>query len=112
MDRQVVEALLAAAGKPFQRVKRSVPAGLSDREVEVLSLAVRGLSNRQIAEGLIVSPKTVGHHLENIYSKTGVSTRVGATLFALQHGLIDYSPALVAPPIPCWLVRLGRSPHV
>ena len=89
LDRDVVEALLAAAGQPSQAAKRDLPAGLSEREAEVLSLAVRGLSNRQIAEVLVVSPKTVGHHLENIYGKIGVSTRVGATLFALQHGLID-----------------------
>ena len=89
LDRQVVEAVLTAAGQPVRPAKRQLPSGLSEREVEVLSLAVRGLSNRQIAEKLIVSPKTVGHHLENIYSKIGVSTRVGATLFALQHGLLE-----------------------
>jgi HD-GYP domain-containing protein (c-di-GMP phosphodiesterase class II) len=89
LDRDVVEALLYAAGKPSSPAKRLLPAGLSEREAEVLSLAVRGLSNRQIADALVVSPKTVGHHLESIYSKIGVSTRVGATLFALQHGLIE-----------------------
>ncbi|MPZ49606.1 MAG: HD domain-containing protein [Dehalococcoidia bacterium] len=88
LDRDVVEALLSAAGHQPQRDKRPLPAGLSEREVEVLCLAVRGLSNRQIAEALFLAPKTVGHHLENIYSKIGVSTRVGATLFAVQHGLI------------------------
>ncbi|HEX5369669.1 MAG TPA: HD domain-containing phosphohydrolase [Dehalococcoidia bacterium] len=89
LDSEVVEALLAAAGQRSESQKRPLPAGLSEREAEVLSLAVRGLSNRQIAEALVVSPKTVGHHLENIYSKIGVSTRVGATLFALQHGLVE-----------------------
>jgi DNA-binding NarL/FixJ family response regulator len=89
LDSEVVDALLAATGQLSPPAKRDLPAGLSEREAEVLSLAVRGLSNRQIAEALVVSPKTVGHHLENIYSKIGVSTRVGATLFALQHGLIE-----------------------
>ena len=89
LDPAVVDGLLAAAGRPAQPVKRPLPAGLSEREAEVLSLAVRGLSNRQIADTLVVSPKTIGHHLENIYGKIGVSTRVGATLFALQHGLIE-----------------------
>ena len=65
------------------------PAGLSEREVEVLGLVIRGLSNRQIAEALFVSPKTVDHHIQHIYDKIGVSTRVGATLFALQHGLVE-----------------------
>jgi putative nucleotidyltransferase with HDIG domain len=88
LDREAVDAVLAAAGYQPESVKRHLPAGLSEREAEVLQLAVRGLSNRQIAEALVVSPKTVGHHLESIYSKIGVSTRVGATLFALQHGLV------------------------
>jgi DNA-binding NarL/FixJ family response regulator len=89
LDRDVVEAVLAAAGHQPARTKRPLPAGLSEREVEVLCLAVRGLSNREIAEALFLAPKTVGHHLENIYGKIGVSTRVGATLFALQHGLVS-----------------------
>jgi putative nucleotidyltransferase with HDIG domain len=91
LDGEVVEALAVACGQQSAPLKRPLPAGLSEREAEVLSLAVRGLSNRQIAEALVVSPKTVGHHIENIYSKIGVSTRVGATLFALQHGLVEGS---------------------
>ena len=54
----------------------------------MLGLVIRGLSNRQMAEALFVSPKTVDHHIQHIYDKIGVSTRVGATLFALRHGLI------------------------
>jgi DNA-binding CsgD family transcriptional regulator len=53
---------------------------------------VRGLSNRRMAEILFISPKTVGHHVEHIYDKLGVSTRVGATLFAIQHGLVPEQP--------------------
>jgi HD-GYP domain-containing protein (c-di-GMP phosphodiesterase class II) len=93
LDADVVTALLAAAGQKRPPKRRDLPAGLSAREVEVLSLAVRGLSNRQMAEALFLSPKTVGHHLERIYDKIGVSTRVGATLFALQHGLVDDTTA-------------------
>ena len=89
LDRDVVTALLAAAGQSRPPTTRDLPAGLSAREVEVLCLAVRGLSNRQMAEALVLSPKTIGHHLERIYDKIGVSTRVGATLFALQHRLVD-----------------------
>jgi HD-GYP domain-containing protein (c-di-GMP phosphodiesterase class II) len=88
-DSEIVDAVLSAAGQRQQPAKRELPAGLSEREAEVLGLAVRGLTNRQIADLLVVSPKTVGHHLENIYAKIGVSTRVGATLFALQHGLVE-----------------------
>jgi HD-GYP domain-containing protein (c-di-GMP phosphodiesterase class II) len=88
-DSQVVEAVLTAGGHRAQ-TKRSVrPAGLSEREVEVLGLVIRGLSNRQMAEALFISPKTVDHHIQHIYDKIGVSTRVGATLFALQHGLVE-----------------------
>lgn len=88
LDGDVVDAVLVAAGQQVRPDKRPLPAGLSEREAEVLSLTVRGLSNRQVADALVVSPKTVGHHIENIYAKIGVSTRVGATLFALQHGLV------------------------
>jgi DNA-binding NarL/FixJ family response regulator len=42
-----------------------------------------------MADVLFISPKTVGHHVQHIYDKLGISTRVGATLFALQHGVID-----------------------
>ena len=88
----IVDAVLAGAGQPAQPTDAARPAGLSEREVEVLSLVIRGLSNRQMAEVLFVSPKTVDHHIQHIYDKIGVSTRVGATLFALQHGLVYDSP--------------------
>ena len=93
LDGDVVAALLAAAGhaeRPEPRTR--FPAGLSEREVEVLRLMVRGLSNRRMAEILFISPKTVGHHVEHIYDKLGISTRVGATLFAIQHGLVPEHP--------------------
>ena len=87
-DSVVVEAVLTANGHPAPPQRSVRPAGLSEREVEVLGLVIRGLSNRQMAEALFVSPKTVDHHIQHIYDKIGVSTRVGATLFALQHGLV------------------------
>ena len=87
LDGDAVLAVLAAAGRSHQARRRDNPAGLTDREVDVLGLTVHGLSNKQIAEVLFVSPKTVGHHIQHIYNKIGVSTRVGATLFALDHGL-------------------------
>ncbi len=70
----------AASRGPFGR-------GLTDREVEVLRLVAAGLSNKKIAGRLTLSPKTVGRHVEHIYAKIGVSTRAGATLFAMDQGL-------------------------
>ncbi|MBD4982869.1 LuxR family transcriptional regulator, partial [Xanthomonas citri pv. citri] len=70
----------------------SWPAGLTDREVDVLRLAARGLSNRQIAAELVVSDRTVGHHLAHVYDKTGRRTRAGAAVFAIEHGLVPAEP--------------------
>lgn len=89
LDGDIVDAVLRASGHAPPHQTPAWPADLTDREVDVLRLAVRGLSNRAIADALVVSPKTVGHHIEHIYEKIGVSTRVGATLFALQHRLVD-----------------------
>jgi DNA-binding NarL/FixJ family response regulator len=69
-------------------VRRERLAGLSEREIEVLRLIVRGLSNRQMAQQLHVSEKTVGTHVMHIYEKIGCSTRSAATLFAMQHHLV------------------------
>ena len=83
-----VDAVLAAAGEATPR-RRTGPAGLTPREVEVLALVARGASTRQVARRLEISPKTAGTHLERIYLKTGATTRSTVTLFAVQHGLLD-----------------------
>jgi DNA-binding NarL/FixJ family response regulator len=57
----------------------------------VLTLIARGASNRQVARALNITPKTAGTHIERIYTKIGASTRSTATLFAVQHGLLDPS---------------------
>ena len=54
----------------------------------MLRLLARGLSNKEIAERLVISPKTAGNHVEHIYAKIGASTRAAASLFAMQHGLL------------------------
>ena len=64
-------------------------AGLSAREAEVLALLVRGLSNKHIAAALFISPRTVGSHIEHIYTKIGVSTRGSAAMYAMRHGIVD-----------------------
>ncbi len=64
------------------------PDGLTSREVEVLRLLARGLSDAQIAEQLVISPRTVNSHLTSIYSKIQVSSRVAATRYAMEHQLV------------------------
>ncbi len=87
LDAEAVDAVLGAAGHRVAR-RREGPAGLTAREVEVLRLLARGLSNKQIAARLVIAPKTVGNHVEHIYAKIGSSTRAGASLFAMHHGLL------------------------
>ena len=91
LDGEAVAAVLSAAGHPAAR-RRASPAGLTGREVEVLRLLARGLSNKEIAERLVISRKTANHHVEHIYAKTGTTNRALASLFAARHGLITGSP--------------------
>jgi predicted ATPase/DNA-binding CsgD family transcriptional regulator len=87
-----VPADAVAEGSPAER--RAVPGGLTAREVEVLCLLAAGKSNREIADELVVSARTVERHLANIYGKLDVRGRVEAAAFALRHGLAsgDASP--------------------
>jgi DNA-binding CsgD family transcriptional regulator len=91
LDPRAVDAVLLAAGQPRQKGRSSPtwPAGLTDREVDVLRAITRGLANKQIARELHVSQATVHTHVINLYGKIGVNTRAGATLFAFEHELID-----------------------
>jgi DNA-binding NarL/FixJ family response regulator len=63
--------------------------GLTEREMEVLRAAARGLPNKAIAESLLISPQTVQVHLRNIFGKLGVNSRAEATAFAASHGWIS-----------------------
>jgi HD-GYP domain-containing protein (c-di-GMP phosphodiesterase class II) len=83
----LAQELGIVAQKPPRR--RDLPAGLTEREVEVLRSVAKGASNRQIAQELVVSEKTVAHHLEHIYNKIGVSSRAAAVFFAMEHELIN-----------------------
>ena len=83
---EAVQAVLTAADQPRRLVPR--PAGLSERECEVLGLIARGMATKQVARQLGISPKTCDHHIQRLYRKTGLSTRAGVALFALEHGLI------------------------
>jgi HD-GYP domain-containing protein (c-di-GMP phosphodiesterase class II) len=87
---EAVSSVLTAAGQPARTAPR--PAGLSERECSVLALLARGLATKQIARQLGISPKTCDHHIQSIYAKAGVSTRAGATLFALETGVAGPGP--------------------
>jgi putative nucleotidyltransferase with HDIG domain len=89
LDPAMVEAVLRAAG--YERLGRrtSAPAGLTDRECEVLRHLARGGTLKAIARELGLSVKTIDRHAQNIYAKCGVRTRAAATLFAVEHGLLD-----------------------
>jgi HD-GYP domain-containing protein (c-di-GMP phosphodiesterase class II) len=87
LDGPAVEAVLSAAG---HRASRRVagPAGLTPREIDILALLARGHTNKEIANKLVITRKTVANHVEHIYAKIGVSTRAAAALFATRHGLL------------------------
>ncbi|WP_426574816.1 HD domain-containing phosphohydrolase [Aquihabitans sp. McL0605] len=91
LDPDVVDAVLEAAGHRRSRRQRG-PGGLTNREVEVLRLLVLGLSNKEMAARLVIAPKTVGNHVEHIYTKIGASNRAGASLYAMRHGLLPVEP--------------------
>lgn len=90
LDGDAVSAVTQAAGHP-RKVRRPRTAGLTDRQVDVLRLIAKGMSNREIAEQLVISTRTAEHHVQDVYLKIGVSTRAGAALFAMEHGLVEKS---------------------
>jgi HD-GYP domain-containing protein (c-di-GMP phosphodiesterase class II) len=98
LDGDAAEAVLSAAGHRVRR-RREGPAGLTAREVEVLRLLAQGLSNKEIAQRLVISPKTAGNHIEHIYAKIGTSSRATASLFAMQHGLLPEDELVAEPAV-------------
>ena len=97
LDATAVTAVVEAAGQPAPRIER--PAGLTEREAEVVCLLARGLQTKQVAGALGISAKTADRHIQNAYRKLGVSTRAAATLFAMEHGLL------------AWRLPIGRAPE-
>jgi DNA-binding NarL/FixJ family response regulator len=85
------------AGAPWPLPDRRPPAPttptdeLTAREVEVLRLLAQGLSNSRMAEHLVISPRTVHAHIRSIYSKLGLTSRVAATRYAIDHRLLSSS---------------------
>jgi HD-GYP domain-containing protein (c-di-GMP phosphodiesterase class II) len=90
LDGDAADAVLRVAGHRVRR-RKEWPSGLTSREVEVLRLAARGLSNKEIARSLLISSKTTGTHVEHIYTKIGAANRAQASLFAMKHGLMTDS---------------------
>jgi len=92
LEPRSIRAVLVAAGHgepaaaPVRRAKH--PGGLSRREVDVLRLAAKGLTTRQIGERLFISTKTADHHIQHVYTKIGVSTRAAAALWAMQNAVV------------------------
>lgn len=100
-DGDTAAAELASARETFERLgatvdarrvadltgRRTLPGGLTEREAEVLELVAGGRTNREVAEVLVLSEKTIARHLSNIFTKLDVSTRTEAAAFAFEHGL-------------------------
>jgi HD-GYP domain-containing protein (c-di-GMP phosphodiesterase class II) len=86
LDPDMVVAVAEAAGEEPPQVSR--PAGLTEREVEVLGLLARGRATKQIAGQLGIATKTADRHIQHIYDKVGVSSRAAAALWAAEHGLV------------------------
>lgn len=74
--------------QPDERPAQPTPAGLSRREVDVLRLIAAGKSNREIADELALSEKTVANHVTAIFGKIGVENRAAAAAFAVRQGLV------------------------
>ncbi len=89
LDADCVDALIAEVGAASGSRRPSRPTELSAREVEVLRLAAKELTIKEIGKLLFVSPHTVRHHLEHIHKKIGASSRAGAVLYAMEQGLLD-----------------------
>jgi HD-GYP domain-containing protein (c-di-GMP phosphodiesterase class II) len=96
LDADAVAAVLEAAGQRAPRLER--PAGLTEREAEVVALLARGLQTKQVGRVLGISVKTADRHIQNAYRKIGVSSRAAATVFAMEHGLVAWGELPIAAP--------------
>ena len=96
LDADAVTAVVEAAGQRVPPIER--PAGLTEREAEVVGMLARGLQTKQVADALGISVKTADRHVQNAYGKIGVSTRAAATLFAMEHGLLAWGELPIARP--------------
>ena len=81
-ERKTFLETLSKVGETF-----SIPQNLTDREIEVLALVTQGLSNKEIASALYVTPNTVKRHLKSIFAKLDVTSRAAASAFAIRIGM-------------------------
>jgi NarL family two-component system response regulator LiaR len=84
---EIVQKLMRHAARPAEAASAVVPAGLTEREVEVIRLVARGQSNREIAQTLVISEKTAKAHISNILGKLGLEDRTQLAIYALKNGL-------------------------
>ncbi|MEO8071043.1 MAG: HD domain-containing phosphohydrolase [Acidobacteriota bacterium] len=93
LEPRATRAVLLAAGHgegaALSTPRAKNPGGLSRREVDVLRLASRGLTTKEVADRLFISAKTTDHHIQHIYNKIGVSTRAAAALWAMQNAVVN-----------------------
>jgi len=94
LDPDAVKVVLEAAGQPVPEIER--PAGLTERESQVIGLLASGLQTKQVARQLGISTKTADRHIQNAYAKIGISSRAAATLFAMEHGLLAWGELPIA----------------
>jgi HD-GYP domain-containing protein (c-di-GMP phosphodiesterase class II)/DNA-binding CsgD family transcriptional regulator len=89
LDADAVDAVITVAGTGGRGVRGPAGrGGLTARQVEVLRLVTQGLSNRAIALRLTISPRTAEHHVQDVYTRIGVSSRAAAAMYAMEHGLL------------------------
>jgi HD-GYP domain-containing protein (c-di-GMP phosphodiesterase class II) len=96
LDADAVTAIVESAGQRAPPMER--PAGLTEREAEVVRLLARGLQTKEVARALGISVKTADRHIQNAYRKVGVSTRAAATLFAMERGLVTWGELPISRP--------------
>jgi len=88
-DEATAQSIYSQLGLQSHSASAQLPGGLTRREIEILTRIASGATNRQVAEGLFISDKTVGRHLANIYSKLGVSSRTAAVSWAYANKVVD-----------------------
>ena len=86
--RQEQDLTILHQPEPIIKVPAQYPDGLTLREVEVLRLVAKGLTDIQVAEQLVISHRTVSTHLTSIYGKIRVSSRTAAAYYAIEHHLV------------------------